>query len=406
MKTKILFILICLLMVSFTEGEKDSKEGSEDSTTKIVEWKHLSSRNGEIPEANVGAQVSTLIMDIDKDGINDFVIAGWGKPSMVWFRRVDTGWNKYVIDNSVEYIEAGGDFADIDNDGDMDIVQGGDWRTLKKVWWWENPWPDFQTENNWNRHFVKNSDEGGKAHHDQIFGDFDRDNRKELVFWNTNVCKLFIAEIPKNPRETPVWDIHLINQFDIPEKGKYEGLAKADIDLDGKEDIIGGGRWYNHEKGNQYSTHVIDADYYGSRSAVGDIIKGGHPEVVLSSGDHTNSLNIYEYDGSTWHKKVLIEKVIHGHTLQVADVNNDDNLDIFCAEMAKWGNERNPNAKAWILYGNGQGSFTKSVVSEGICHHESKLGDLDGDGDIDILGKPFIWKDSPIEIWLNTGTGK
>jgi len=48
-------------------------------------------------------------------------------------------------------------------------------RTLKEVWWWENPYPDFDPEKSWNRYLVKNSDEGGKAHHDQIFGDFDGD---------------------------------------------------------------------------------------------------------------------------------------------------------------------------------------------------------------------------------------
>jgi len=130
------------------------------------------------------------------------------------------------------------------------------------------------------------------AHHDQIFGDFDGDGREELVFWNTNVCKLFIAEIPEDPQNAPTWDLHLIHQFPIPENGKYEGLAKGDIDLDGKTDIIGGGHWFRHIEGHRYEVLEIDAPYFGSRSAVGDIIKGGYPEVVLSSGDHVNPLNL------------------------------------------------------------------------------------------------------------------
>jgi len=322
---------------------------------------------------------------------------------MVWFKRTDTGWEKYLIDAGTEYIEAGGDFADIDGDGDYDIVQGGDWRTLKEVWWWENPAPDFDPAQPWKRYWVKNSDEGGKAHHDQIFGDFDGDGRDELVFWNTNVCKLFIAEVPEDPKNTPVWDMHLIHQFGIPEEGKYEGLTKGDIDLDGKLDIVGGGYWFKHKQGYEFEVMPIDAAYYGSRSGVGDLIEGGYPEVVLSSGDHVNSLNLYEYDGETWKKTVLIDEVIHGHTLQVDDIDGDGHADIFCAEMAAWGDTRRDEAKAWILYGNGQGAFVETVLSEGICHHESKIGDLDGDGDIDILGKPFFLNGSPMEIWLNTG---
>lgn len=388
-----LFILLC-----FSNSSADEP--------KVVKWGHLSSLYRELPFAGVGEQVSALILDIDKDRKNDFVIAGWGKPSMVWFKRTENGWDKYLIDEDTEYIEAGGDFADIDGDGDLDIVQGGDWRTLKEVWWWENPAPDFDPDNPWKRYWVKNSDLGGKAHHDQIFGDFDGDGREELVFWNTNVCKLFIAEIPEDPKTSPAWDLHLITQFEIPEHAKYEGLAKGDIDLDGKTDIVGGGHWFKHIEGHKFEVLPIDPAYFGSRSAVGDIIKGGYPEVVLSSGDHTNSLNLYEFDGTNWKKTILIDEVINGHTLQVGDIDGDGKLDIFCAEMAAWWIYRRDNAKGWILYGNDKGDFVKTVFSKGICHHESKIGDLDADGDIDILGKPFFMNGAPLEIWLNTGTIK
>jgi len=399
---KFIILIVGVALFSYKNNPSGSSEGSE----KIVKWEHLSSLHRDLPFADVGEQVSALILDIDKDGRNDFIIAGWGKPSMVWFKRTEDGWEKYLIDEYTEYIEAGGDFADIDGDGDLDIVQGGDWRTLKEVWWWENPSPDFDPKKPWKRYLVKNSDEGGKGHHDQIFGDFDDDGQEELVFWNTEVCKLFIAEIPDDPRNAPAWDLHLIQQFETPEKGKYEGLAKGDIDNDGKLDIVGGGHWFKHIEGYQFETKVIDSDYYGSRSAIGDLIEGGRPEVVLSSGDHVNSLNIYEWNGTTWNKRILKEKVIHGHTLQVEDINGDGNLDIFTAEMAQWRGAENPDAKGWIFYGDGNGKFTESIISEGICHHESKIGDLDGDGDLDILGKPFMWNDSPLVIWLNKSNKK
>ena len=222
------------------------------------------------------------------------------------------------------------------------------------------------------------------------------------MFWNTSVCKLFLAEIPDDPKSAEVWDLHLVNQFDITET-KYEGLAKGDIDMDGKIDIVGGGHWYKHIEGHKFEINPIDAEYFGSRSAVGDIIEGGYPEVVISSGDHTNPLNIYEFDGNIWKKTELINKVINGHTLQVSDIDGDGHLDIFCAEMAAWWIYQRSNAKAWILYGDGKGGFVNTVLSEGVCHHESKIGDLDGDGDIDILGKPFFIHGAPLNIWLNVG---
>jgi len=55
--------------------------------------------------------------------------------------------------------------------------------------------------------------------------------------------------------------------------------------------------------------------------------------------------------------------MIHGHSLQVADIDGDGNLDIFTAEMAKWTESSktpdNPNATAWIFYGDGKGNFAK-----------------------------------------------
>jgi hypothetical protein len=39
-------------------------------------WRHLSAGNGDLPLPNPGTQqTATAVFDIDKDGVNDFVIA-------------------------------------------------------------------------------------------------------------------------------------------------------------------------------------------------------------------------------------------------------------------------------------------------------------------------------------------
>jgi hypothetical protein len=53
-----------------------------------------------------------------------------------------------------------------------------------------------------------------------------------------------------------------------------------------------------------------------------------------------------------------------------------------------------------VLYGDGRGGFDLQVVSTGIGSHEGKLGDLDGDGDLDILQKDFQ-NEQRIDIWFN-----
>jgi hypothetical protein len=33
--------------------------------------------------------------------------------------------------------------------------------------------------------------------------------------------------------------------------------------------------------------------------------------------------------------------------------------------------------------------------------HEGRIVDLDGDGDLDILGKPYTWQAPRLDIWIN-----
>ena len=60
-------------------------------------WTHLSSIKGQIPQPDVGRQVATLILDVDKDGINDFMVASYEK--IAWFRRLAEGWTRYAVEN-------------------------------------------------------------------------------------------------------------------------------------------------------------------------------------------------------------------------------------------------------------------------------------------------------------------
>ena len=115
--------------------------------------------------------------------------------------------------------------------------------------------------------------------------------------------------------------------------------------------------------------------------------------------DGKSFLTMYEWDGAGWVGTSLLTELTHaGHSLDIVDFNNDGLLDIFNAEMTLGGN---PDAAGRVFYGDGTGQFTVQEFSTGIEHHQSKVGDLDRDGDLDILGKPFTDGSPAVHIWLN-----
>ncbi len=95
---------------------------------KELTWKHLSSTNGDIAVPNAGnQQTATALLDVNKDGVNDFFITErTTAPAVVCYLKSENGWDRYIVEDEPLHIEAGSAWSDIDGDGDTNVVFGGD----------------------------------------------------------------------------------------------------------------------------------------------------------------------------------------------------------------------------------------------------------------------------------------
>jgi len=374
-------------------------------TIPLPVWKHLSSKTGDLPTPNGGhQQTACVVFDINQDGAADIVIAERTRPpSVIWLRHTQDGWAKFIIDASKQRPEAGGWPYDVDGDGDLDLILGGD-AGSDELWWYENPGPKFAPQTPWTRRLIKKG--RGRAHHDQIVADFKGNGQGQLMFWNQGAHKLFLADIPNHPRTAGLWPLtEILDTAHVKTAIKQEGMAAFDVDGDGQLDLLAGIYWFKHTGGNHF--HAIRIADHPGRIAAGHFRPGKIAQIVLAPGDGNGPLWLIECRGDPtnpkdWTRRRLLDREVRsGHTLAVADINGDGHLDIFCAEMHTPGPKQ--KCAAWALYGNGRGQFLVRQLSAGIGNHESRVADVNGDGRLDIVTKPYTWDTPRVDVWLNQG---
>ncbi|HEY66596.1 MAG TPA: VCBS repeat-containing protein [Caldilineae bacterium] len=353
-------------------------------------------------------RTTCLVGDLDGDGVPEIVIGARApRPELYWLDRTATGeWEAHLIDEAFETLEAGGVLADLDGDGDLDLIAGHDARG-NGLFWWECP--DDPTRP-WTRHEICRMP--ANKSHDQLVADIDGDGRPELYFWNQGAATLFWVPVPEDPYVSPWPGIR-----PVATNVNEEGLAVADVDGDGRLELIAGQSWYRLRSNGEWERHVFAEGYVSPRVVAADFDGDGRVEIVLAEGDA--SLNGREYGRlvrfragpdpeALWEPKLLHDRLLDPHSLQVADFDGDGRPDLFVGEMGL-PDGRDPHPPAQRIYLSRGDRLQEYIIDRGLGTHESKVIGLDGR--VGIVGKPFRTLRSPvprppevdsIHLWLPT----
>jgi len=296
-------------------------------------------------------------LDMDFDGDLDLWATARDGGRVIWWERTDDDWIQHEVNGS--FPDARGLAAgDIDADGDLDLVFAS--VSQDSVVWARND-PIHRTAS-----FVESLVDPEFADA-AVAGDIDRDGAIDIVGGG------FLAWWS---RQGSGWTKRLIDPFAGVPAGAILAVAVGDIDGDGDPDIAG--------------TSVSRVFWWENDGTPADQTGGGL--------------------GTSWTR----HEVSQGHgdqliALEVADLDGDGFLDLLAAdrsddEVRWWRNDRSP---ADGVGGDGN-SWTEGLIDDLTVDPRSALPlDVDRDGDLDVL---VISQLTPSPVgrviwWLNNGTG-
>jgi len=356
--------------------------------------------------------------DIDGDGFNDIVsvnqteshgveLKSQAGDKLVWYKYPN--WKKYTISQISEfndynqYSSCDMEIADIDGDGDIDVIgrlKGTD-EEQGLVCWFENPRPDGEpAKGDWKRHGI------GKIEYvkEIELADFNADGKLDVVTRTSKMLYIWLQNDSDN------W--HKIT-IDAPGK---EGATVGDIDGDGDPDIVLAGYWVETPEDpvkGRWESHNIDRKWYTqkwrgkgnwrdncSKVRLADMNGDGCLDVIICSSEMCGyPVSWYKAPGDpkkgVW-KENVIGQIDWCHNLQVADMDNDGDIDVVAAEMPRY----SALSDVVVFLNNGDSVTWRRQVIANTGNYSLQIGDLGNDGDMDIIGLRR-YNLPPIEVWEN-----
>jgi len=346
--------------------------------------------------------------DVDGDGFSDIIGAISSHTGLVWYKY--PSWNKYTIKLFNWRVDDIGN-ADLDNDGDLDVVgiQDND----GKVYWFENPRPSGNPTSEWTSHYIGINNGNVK---DLEIADFNNDGKLDVVTRTPTFTSIFIQNSLTSWTKVKTVYHSFVNWN--TNTGNIDGLDVGDLDTDGDLDIVLNGFWIETPSdlvGGAWTQYNIDSKWWNqdtdswrdnnAKVRVVDINKDGRLDILIDQS---------EIDGYpvSWYEAInpksgpwtehIIDYFDYGHTLQAGDMDNDGDVDVVVGKFERDVPPLIPSPFPLKVYynkgGNGLSWDVQEVDNVGI--YTGVIGDIGNDGDLDIVGSRSYWK-GPVEMWEN-----
>ena len=289
---------------------------------------------------------------------------------------------------------------DVDGDDDLDWLGS---LAPGKPFWLENP--GIITES-WTARLI---DPDIRGIHCFLKADVDKNGRMDVIINNflpegplANSIAWF--SIPESVKEAPHWNRHLFAKGDAAGGSHYFGFG--DLDGDGWSEItvaakgkpFENGNWFAYwknpgaEKNHQPWSRVTVAENETGATNIlpGDINGDGQADFLASNG---HGVGVFWFEGPDWKKHLIDDEMLSPHSLALADLDQDGDLD-----AASCGFE---SERLSIYLNDGKGTFERHDLDTAQQSYDLRTFDMDGDGDLDLLNagrgsKNVAWYENPL----------
>jgi hypothetical protein len=352
--------------------------------------------------------------DFNGDGLLDVAVFDGGQGSKgrtkaAWFEQINSSsWKRHEFghegiigtSDSTDFVGAA-KCGDIDADGDEDVIVCVDGHAISpiKIYLFENPGKS-RIYNPWPKHEIA-SIEGIHAN-DVAIADIDLDGKLDVIVRH------------KEPHDLKVVFQNSKTEWSIKQIGTKdgEGLSVGDLNGDGKPDISLSGDWYKNPERPREQPFIKYAYFnYSNRATkedIGDINGDGRNDIILSPAE---SFKNYGTPGDihdlAWFECPPNPENVTAWKKHVIKEDFNDASFVRLADFDLDGDLDVVNGKTWNgtyieVYLNQDGDFSQSINvirNKGVYSGAAK--DMDSDGDVDIVGEDTYSGESRPWIYEN-----